>query len=198
MAIWEVILIGVALSMDAFAVGMTDGMTEPKMKPWKVFVIAAFFGVFQFLMPVAGYYFGSIFADIVQKIAPWLSFAILAFLGGKMVFDFAIERKKRLAGEEVADEKSTGPIQLFVQAVATSVDALAVGVTFLAAETDGGLPFHVLFCALIIGAITFGLSVSAVFIGKKAGNRFADKAELLGGLILIAIGVKILIEGLIG
>lgn len=197
MAIWEVILIGVALSMDAFAVGMTDGMTEPHMKPWKAIVIAAFFGVFQFLMPVAGYYFSSIFTHIVQKIAPWLSFALLVFLGGKMIFDFVLEQKRRKAGEEETAAKSTGAAKLFVQAIATSIDALAVGVTFLAAETSGGLPLHVLLCALIIGAITFGLSVAAVFIGKKAGNKFSDKAELLGGLILIAIGVKILIEGLI-
>ena len=197
MAIWEIVLIGVALSMDAFAVGMTDGMTEPKMKAWKVVVIAAFFGIFQFLMPVAGYYFGSIFTHIVQKIAPWLSFAILAFLGGKMVLDFILEQRQKKRGEAVKSEKSTGIAKLFVQAVATSIDALAVGVTFLAAETNGGLPMHVVLCALIIGAITFSLSTAAVAIGKRAGNRFADKAELLGGLILIAIGVKILIEGLI-
>ncbi len=197
MEIWEVILIGAALSMDACAVGMSDGMAEPGMKPWKVLLIAVFFGVFQILMPVAGYYFGSIFARIVEIIAPWLSFAILVFLGGKMIFDFALERKKRKAGEEVCGGKSTGIPKLFVQAIATSVDAFAVGVTFLAAETEGGLPFHVVFCALVIGAITFALSVSAVFIGKKAGNKFADKAELLGGIILIAIGLKILIGGLI-
>ena len=97
MAIWEVMLIGVALSMDAFAVGMTDGMTEPKMRVWKILFIALLFGLFQFLMPVLGYYFGSIFTSLVEGIAPWLSFAILAFLGGKMVFDFFLERKRRAA-----------------------------------------------------------------------------------------------------
>ena len=196
MQIWEILLIGVALSMDAFAVGMTDGMTEPKMPLWKVFLIAACFGIFQFLMPVLGYYFSSLFTSLVEKIAPWLSFAILLFLGGKMIFDFFAERRKKKKGESVP-EKVTGAGKLLVQAVATSIDALAVGVTFLAADATQGLPLHVIFCALIIGATTFVLSTSAVFIGKRAGNAFSDKAGLLGGVILIAIGVKILIEGLL-
>ena len=196
MQLWEILLIGVALSMDAFAVGMTDGMTEPKMPLWKVFLIAACFGIFQFLMPVLGYYFSSLFTSLVEKIAPWLSFAILLFLGGKMIFDFFAERRKKKRGENVP-EKVTGVGKLLVQAVATSIDALAVGVTFLAADATQGLPLHVVFCTLIIGATTFVLSTLAVFIGKKAGNAFSDKAGLLGGVILIAIGVKILIEGLI-
>lgn len=196
MAVWEILLIGVALSMDAFAVGMTDGISEPKMKPWKPILIAAFFGAFQFLMPVAGYYFGSIFTFAIKEIAPWISFAILAFLGGKMVFDFFMERGKRGQGETAA--KSTGVPKLFVQAVATSIDALAVGVTFLASDATQGLPMHVTLCALVIGAVTFMLSLVAVFLGRKAGDKFSDKARLLGGLILIAIGLKILIEGLVG
>ncbi len=196
MAVWEICLIGVALAMDAFAVGMTDGMTEPNMKPWKMFLIAAFFGAFQFLMPVAGYYFGSIFTHIVQKIAPWLSFAILALLGGKSIFDFFMELKNKDA--EKKPSKGATVLQLFVQAIATSIDALAVGVAFLATETDVGLPFPVVFCALIIGAVTFALSTAAVFLGRKAGDKFSDKARLIGGVILIAIGLKILIEGLVG
>ncbi len=193
MEIWEILLIGVALSMDAFAVGMTDGMTEPRMKPWKTLLIAALFGVFQFLMPVVGYYLGAVFASFVAKIAPWLSFAILAILGGKMTLDFILEWR----GKKEKEGGGTGIWKLLVQAVATSIDALAVGVTFLAAQTAQGLPFHVVFCSLIIGATTFLLSLLAVVIGKKAGNKFSDKAQLLGGIILIAIGVKILIEGLI-
>ena len=203
MAVWEILLIGVGLSMDAFAVGLTDGMTEPKMKWWKVILIAVLFGGFQFLMPVLGYYFGSIFASVVQKIAPWLSFAILAFLGGKMIFDFFMERKKR--GQDAQNAEADGKSQraagigkLLLQAVATAIDALAVGVTFVAAQTDKGLPFHAVLCALIIGAVTFLLSVAAVLIGRKAGDKFSDKAQLLGGVILIAIGLKILIEGLVG
>ncbi len=194
MEIWEIVFIGVGLSMDAFAVGMTDGMAEPRMRILKIFLIAGAFGLFQFLMPVLGYYLGSVFTALVAKIAPWLSFAILAFLGGKMIFDFIMEHRKK--GEEVPAHP-TGAVKLLVQAVATSIDALAVGVTLLAAETSQGLPFHVTLCALVIGAITFALSIAAVFIGKKAGDKFSDKAQLLGGVILVAIGLKILIEGLI-
>lgn len=197
MAVWEILLIGVALSMDAFAVGMTDGMAEPRMKAKKVLLIAAFFGIFQGFMPVVGYYFSSLFTSLVEKIAPWLSFALLAFLGGKMIFDFFMEQRKRKAWETQKGEKRTGVGKLFVQAVATSIDALAVGVTFLAEETAQLLPLHIAYCALIIGATTFLLSLAAVCIGKKAGDKFSDKAVLLGGVILIAIGLKILIEGLI-
>lgn len=195
MEIWEIVTIGVGLSMDAFAVGMTDGMAEPRMRILKIFLIAGAFGLFQFLMPVLGYYLGSVFTSLVKRIAPWLSFAILAFLGGKMIFDFIMEHRKK--GEEPPPAHPTGAAKLLVQAVATSIDALAVGVTLLAAETSQGLPFHVTLCALVIGAITFALSVAAVFIGKKAGDKFSDKAQLLGGVILVAIGLKILIEGLI-
>ncbi len=192
MQLWELFLIGAALSMDAFAVSMTDGMTEPHMKPWKAILIALLFGVFQGVMPVIGYYFSSIFASLVEKIAPWLSFAILLILGGKMVIDFILGQ--RSGRKEV---RGTGAMKLLVQAVATSIDALAVGVTFLATDTAGGLPLHIALCGLVICAITFAFSIAAVLIGRKAGDKFADKAQLIGGLVLIGIGVKILIEGLI-
>lgn len=199
MAVWEILLIGVALSMDAVAVGMTNGMVEPKMKLAKSAGIAGMFAFFQFLMPVLGYYCGFAFSALVEKIAPWLSFALLAFLGGKMAVDFVRETlaAKKEAATPVYTQKPLGAGKLFVQAVATSIDALAVGVTLLAAETTEGLPFHVVFCALLIGAVTFLLSFAAVFLGKKAGDRFAGRATLLGGIILIAIGVKILLEGLL-
>ena len=197
MEIWEIILIGVALSMDAVAVGATNGMTEPKMKWGKLLLIAATFGLFQFGMPVIGYYFGYAFSSLVEKIAPWLSFALLAFIGGKMIADCAIELHKKRKGEEVAERKPLGAGKLLLQGVATSLDALAVGVTLLAAETTKGLPIHAVLCALVIGAITFSLVVPAVLLGKKVGGKFADKAGFLGGAVLIAIGIKILIEGLL-
>lgn len=209
MSVWEIILIGIALSMDAVAVGMTNGMVEPKMRIWKMLCVAGIYALFQFLMPVLGYYCGYAFSSLVEKIAPWLSFALLGFIGGKMIFDFVkdvVESKKGVEerAEEASvleknpiSEKKLGAGKLLVQAVATSIDALAVGVTLLAAETTEGLPFHVTLCALLIGAVTFTLSYSAVYAGKRIGNKFADKAALLGGLILVAIGLKILIEGLI-
>lgn len=198
MTVWEILLIGVALSMDAFAVGMTNGMSEPKMRPLKMLCVAGAYALFQFLMPVAGYYCGYAFAELVKKIAPWLSFALLGVIGGKMLFDFFKERSKRRKGERGwAQPKPLGAGKLFLQALATSIDALAVGVTLLAAEASGGLPFHVLYCALAIGGITFCLSMAAVFLGKRVGDRFANEAGLLGGLILLGIGLKILIEGLL-
>lgn len=217
MSVWEIILIGIALSMDAVAVGMTNGMTDPKMAIKKMLLIAFAFGAFQFLMPVLGYYCSYAFAEFVSKIAPWLSFALLGFLGGKMIFDFVKELReaKRERSQEDAETESETQVEtettaesekkpaklgigkLLVQAVATSIDALAVGVTLLAAETQKGLPFHVLLCALVIGVITFSLSLGAVFAGKRVGNRFADKAALVGGLILVGIGLKILIESFI-
>lgn len=187
MSVWEIVLLGIALSMDAVAVGMTNGMVEPQMRVRKALLVALFYGFFQFLMPVLGYYCGAAFASAVEKIAPWLSFGLLAFIGGKMIFDCF--KKEETCAEPVGVKK------LFVQALATSIDALAVGVSLLAASTSAaGLPFSVWLCALTIGAITFSLSAGAVFLGKKIGNRLADKAELVGGLILIAIGLKILIE----
>ena len=205
MSVWEIILIGIALSMDAVAVGMTNGMTDPKMKIRKMLLIALAFGAFQFLMPVLGYYVSSAFAEFVRKIAPWPSFVLLGFLGGKMIFDFfkELHEAKREHAEQTESKESEtksatlGVGKLLIQAVATSIDALAVGVTLLAAETQKGLPFHVVLCALVIGVITFSLSLGAVFAGKRVGNRFADKAALIGGLILVGIGLKILIESFI-
>ncbi len=194
MEIWEVVLIGVALAMDACAVGMTDGMSEPHMPPAKVLLVAGTFGLFQGLMPLIGYGCGAAFSSLVAKVAPYLSFAILFVLGGKGIVGYLRGRGKK---EKFVPKKPLGGGKLFVQAVATSIDALAVGVTLLAAETARGLPFHVAWCALVIGAVTLLLSAGAVFLGKRAGDALADKAELAGGIVLVAIGVKILLEGVL-
>ena len=196
MEIWEIFLLGAALAADAFAAGMTDGMAEPKMKWGKLLLIAGVFGFMQFLMPVLGYFFGGIFTVFVEKIAPWLSFALLAFIGGKAVLGFFLGLAKKRRGEApVSAPAGFGAILL--QGVATSLDALAVGVPLLAVETAEGLPVHAALCALIIGAVTFALVVPALLIGKKAGDKFADKAELIGGIVLICIGIKILLEGIL-
>lgn len=192
MELWEIFVIGVALSMDAVAASLTDGMAEPGMPHFRAFLIAGTFGFFQFLMPVLGYYAGYAFTSLVEKIAPWLSFGLLLFVGGKMIVDCILEMRKKDSAERA--EKNTGAAKILIQGIATSIDALAVGVTMLAAETGKGLPLHVVFCSLIIGAVTFLLSVLSVYIGKRAGARLADKAEIVGGVILIAIGVKLLVE----
>lgn len=194
MQIWEIVSIGVALAMDAFAAGMTDGMREPKMGWGKLLFIAAVFGGMQFLMPLLGYFFGGIFSSVVEMIAPWLSFCLLAFIGGKSVLEFFLERKK---GEGKVRPQSMKGAEVLVQGVATSLDAFAVGITFLAIGTSEGLPMSAVLCSLVIGVITFALSAAAVLLGKKIGDRFADKAKLFGGIVLVAIGIKILIEGLI-
>ena len=206
MAVWEILLIGVALSMDAFAVSLTNGMLEPKMPFWKAALVAGAYALFQFAMPLIGYYCGYAFSSFVAKIAPWLSFVLLGFIGGKMIFDSAREMHQRRHPDAENPEKPENSEKtrtkltagkLLLQAVATSLDALAVGVTLLAADTGAGLPMHVALCALVIGAITLTLSISAVYIGKRAGDKFSDKAELLGGIILVAIGLKILLEGIL-
>ena len=185
MSIWEILLLGVALSMDAVAVGMTNGMAEPKMRFGKVALVALFYGFFQGAMPLAGYYCGSLFSAAVEAVAPWLSFVLLAFIGGKMIWDCL----KKDEGEP----QVLGVKRLFLQALATSIDALAVGVTLLAAESAGGLPVPVWACALVIAGVTYLLSFAAVYVGKAVGNKLADKAELLGGIILIGIGLEIFI-----
>ena len=202
MTSWEIILIGVALSMDAFAVGLTDGIAEPFMSAFKTLIIALAFALFQFFMPVIGYYLGAAFTEVVSTIAPYLSFALLAFLGGKAIADYAVERIRMRKNHYLrpvlsAPRRPLGAIKLLVQAVATSLDALAVGVTLYAAETSAGLPFPFLLCALIIGVTTFSLSVIAVSLGKKAGGSLSDNAEVFGGAILIAVGLKILLEGVL-
>lgn len=217
MGVTEILLLGVALSMDACAVGMTDGMTESKMSVWKVARIAAFFGIFQFLMPLIGYWLtdliASAFAETFQKISAWLSFLLLAFLGGKMLFEAVKEMRaaKRAVHSETdgagmrsteiacADErkKTTGFLTLLVQAVATSIDALAVGVTLQLAANSTGLSLGVWGATGLIGCTTFVLSFGAVYLGKAIGNGLADKAQFVGGLVLIGIGLKILLEGLL-
>lgn len=191
MSVWEILLLGIALSMDAVAASMTDGMTEPRMLPIKAAAIAFSFGLFQFFMPLVGYYCGYAFAELVEKIAPWLSFALLGFLGGKMIFDSMKTEGKVLL---VGGVKQNGAGKILVQAIATSIDALAVGVTLLAAETASGLPDPVFLCAMLIGETTTALSLAAVAIGKRAGDKLSDRAEFLGGAILLLIGIKILLQ----
>lgn len=192
MEIWEVVLIGIGLAMDAVAVSLSDGMAQPRMKPLHMLCIAGAFALFQFGMPLLGYFLGSVFSSFIEKIAPYLSFALLCFIGGKMIFDGFMAKKEGKQREE-----NLGVGKILLQAVATSIDALAVGVTFLAAETSVGLPMPVFFCTLVIGAITLLLSLPAVLLGKKVGDKFSDKAEILGGVVLVLLGIKILLEGIL-
>lgn len=196
MSVLEIILLGAALAMDAVAVGMTNGMTEPKMRLSKAAETAGAFGLFQFFMPLVGYALGAAFTNFIVTVAPVLSFAILAFLGGKMIYECVKELAQKERLSFMKKEKRSGALMLFIQALATSIDALAVGITLLALEASGTLALPTLFASLVIGAVTFVLSFIAVLAGKKAGSLLADKAEILGGVVLVFIGVKILLEGI--
>lgn len=195
MGILDILLTGVGLSMDAAAVSMTNGMNEPKMKLPKILLIALFYGVAQGLMPLIGYYAGSLFAEFVAKIAPWIALVLLGFIGGKMIFEAICAFEKKKNGEETEEAKPLSIGSLTVQTIATSIDALAVGVSLVALKVSGALAVNIFVAASMIAATTFVISLISVFIGKKFGELLSDKAELIGGLILVAIGLKIFIEG---
>lgn len=208
MTVLEIVLIGMALAMDACAVAMTDGMTDSKMPLWKVLRIGVFFGFFQFAMPVIGYFITGLiadaFLDTFEDISAWISFALLAFLGGKMLFECIAEKiKEKREKDETAGagtcscsacQPQTGVWKLTVQAIATSIDALAVGVTLQMAAIQQDLVLGVWGATAVIGVVTLGLAIGAVYIGKLVGNKLADKAGIVGGLVLLGIGLKILIE----
>ncbi len=186
MGIISVFLIGVGLAMDAFSVSVTDGIVLKNPKVSEAAKIALFFGIFQFLMPCIGFVLGSAFAKYITAFDHWIAFVLLAFIGGKMLFE-AIGKKEE---EEIKNPLSFGT--LIVLAVATSIDALAVGVTF--ATISGAL--SIWSASAVIGVVTFFISFVGVYIGSKCGNLLGNKAEIAGGLVLVGIGAKILIEHL--
>lgn len=190
MSIYDIAFLGAALSMDAAAVGMANGMAEPGMSRKKMLLIALFYGVFQGGMPLLGYYGSVAFSSLVERIAPWLSFLLLGFLGGKMLLDAAREEEERY----LRKRGKLGLSALTAQAVATSIDALAVGVSFMAQEAAGSLAVGVSLCTLIIAVTTFLLSLAAVQVGKLAGDKFSGGAQKTGGLVLLLIAIKLLFE----
>lgn len=153
----------------------------------RMIVIALYFGVFQALMPLAGWLLGISFSRYIQAFDHWIAFLLLVFIGGKMVWDTLHEQEEAI---EVADKKLDHK-ELFMLAIATSIDALAVGVALACLEVS------ILSSTTIIGLVTFVICIGGVLIGNRFGNRFQKHAGLLGGVILILIGVKILIEHLI-
>lgn len=216
MSVWEIILLSVALAMDACAVAMTNGMANSKMSHGKALLIGVLFGFFQFLMPLIGYFITGIIADaflsVFEAVSAWISFGLLAFLGIKMLIEGIREgaetKRCRCENEDgtcsnvsakLDDETEKLTLgKLLMQAVATSIDALAVGVSLqMAAISPAGLAMGVWGATATIGVITLALSFGAVFLGKLIGNKLADKAEILGGIVLIIIGLKILIEGIL-
>ena len=189
MGFLELALIGVGLSMDAFAVSICKGLSMRKVDKKYMLVLAAFFGGFQALMPTLGWFLGSQFQTYITAIDHWIAFILLTLIGGKMILDVIKEKGEN---EEVCPDDSVriDLKEFFLLAVATSIDAQAVGITF------AFLQVKLASSVTIIGFITFCFTIAGVLIGNVFGTKFKDKATILGGVILIAIGVKILLEHL--
>ena len=179
MGLFEIFLIGVGLSMDAVAVSMTNGMVYQCVSTKKLLAMPLFFGLFQALMPLLGFFAGSFFAFFIRKYSGIVILAILGMIGAKMVKDGFCHNAEERCITKVFTYKI-----LFLQAVVTSIDAFAVGVGFAARGTD------ILFAVGVIGLITLLLSFLAILIGKRFGDLLGAKAEIVGGIILIAIGIK--------
>jgi putative Mn2+ efflux pump MntP len=184
MDIFSIFLIALGLAMDAFAVSITSGVTIKYVEMKNAFTIAIFFGLFQAIMPVIGWLAGFTLKNFISGIDHWIVFGLLSIIGLKMIYEsFKLE----------SDKERVDPLNifvLFVLSIATSIDALAVGISLSFLNISIALP------AIIIGIITFLLSFVGVYIGTKLGHFFEKKIEILGGIILIAIGIKVLIEHL--
>ena len=186
MTLLEIFLVGIGLSMDAFAVSICKGLAMPAVNKKQALLIGAYFGVFQALMPLAGWLLGSQFARHVTKLAPWIAFVLLAWIGGSMLRE-SLSKKEE---DEEVEPVELRHKELFLLAVATSIDALAVGVSLFLLE----LSVSIGAAAALIGCTTFAISVGGVFVGHIFGARYKNRAEFVGGAILILIGVKILLE----
>lgn len=183
MGIAELFILAVGLSMDAFAVSVCKGLSIQKLKPRHAVIVGAWFGAFQALMPAIGWLLGSAFADMIEAVDHWTAFVLLALIGGNMI-------REALGHEEEDADPSLAPIAMLLLAVATSIDALAVGVTF------AFLRVAVVPAVTLIGVCTFAISAAGVKIGNVFGARYKSRAELLGGIVLVLIGLKILLDHL--
>lgn len=181
----QLLLIGIGLSMDAFAVSVCKGLNMKKIDYKYTLIIAMFFGGFQALMPILGWMLGKQFEQYITSVDHWIAFGLLAFIGGKMV----VEACQKEETQEIPTAKNDLQ-EIIILAIATSIDALAVGITFAFLKTN------IMEAVTIIGIITFILSIVGVLIGNQFGTRYKNKAEFAGGVILIMIGTKILLEHL--
>mgnify|MGYP002573286294 FL=1 len=186
MTLVEIFLVGVGLSMDAFAVAICKGLAMPRVNRKRTLLIGLYFGVFQAVMPLTGWLLGSQFARHVTKMAPWIAFVLLAWIGGSMIRE-SLSKKEE---EEKAEPAELRHRELLMLAIATSIDALAVGVSFSMVE----LTVSIYTAAALIGCTTFAISAAGVFVGNLFGARYKNRAEFVGGAILILIGLKILLE----
>lgn len=180
----EILVIAVALAMDAVAVSLARGMAMRRPTWRQALLLAGAFGLFQALMPVLGWLLASWFADAVRAAAPWIAFGLLALIGAKMI-------KESFEHDDDEPAAVTVPLlQVLTLAIATSIDAFAVGVTFAV------LDVAVLPAVVVIGVVTLVLSLGAVFLGARVGERLGRRAELVGGVVLVLIGVRIVLDHL--
>lgn len=182
MSILDLFILAVGLSMDAFAMSVCKGLSLGKIKPKHMCIAGAWFGGFQALMPLIGYFLGSFFAEMIEKYDHWVAFVLLAIIGGNMI--------KESFGKDEKVDSSMDVKSMLLLAIATSIDALAVGVTF------AFLQVQIVPAVSFIGVITFIFSAVGVKIGSLFGTKYKSKAELFGGIVLVLIGIKILLEGI--
>lgn len=179
-----IILIAIGLAMDAFAVSIAKGITVDRNRRKTALIMASFFGGFQMLMPAIGWLVGLSFKDIIMGVDHWIAFGLLTLIGLKMIYDATKKAKEET-------EESLKLHSLLILAVATSIDALMVGLSFAFLQSS------VLEPILVIGIVTFSLSIVGFFFGCGLGRVFGNKVKIVGGLILIAIGLRILLEHLL-
>ena len=187
MGIVELLLIAVGLSMDAFAVSICKGLGMKKVDVKVAVVLALFFGGFQGLMPLIGWALGSQFLWLIAPIDHWIAFGLLAVIGGKMLWEALHDEEGEDDGKP-ADRIDLG--EFFILAIATSIDALAVGISFAALSVD------IVPSVLLIGIVTFAFTIGGVFVGNYFGSRYERPATITGGVVLILIGLKVLLEHL--
>ena len=179
----ELFILAVGLSMDAFAVSICKGLSIRALMPRHAVIVGLWFGAFQALMPLIGWLLGASFADKIAAVDHWIAFVLLSIIGGNMI-------KEALGKGEGDCDPSLAPMTMLLLAVATSIDALAVGVTFAFLRVD------ILPAIALIGVCTFIISAAGVKVGNVFGTRYKSKAELFGGVVLVLIGLKILLEHL--
>lgn len=184
MGILSISLVAVGLAMDAFSVAICKGLSMKKFELKKSVIIGLYFGIFQGAMPIIGYFLGNTFVEAIEKYDHWIAFVLLSFIGINMIRE-AFDKDDCETTNDKVDFKS-----MIWLAIATSIDALTVGVTF------SFLKVNIWFSALLIGIITYVLSIIGVMIGNKFGAKYKAKAEVAGGVILIIMGIKILVEHL--
>ena len=185
MSIFDLIMTGIALSMDAFAVSIGKGLSVKSLRVRHSLIVGAYFGGFQALMPLLGFLLASSFAEYIRRFDHWIAFALLALIGANMI------REALTGGEDEKENASFGVKTMLPLALATSIDALATGVTFAMTQTN------IWIAIAISGTTTFLFSAAGLKIGNVFGNKYRSKAELLGGVILILMGIKILVEHLL-